>query len=56
MKTTTMNRTDLRSNAQLPYPNAATRRELVHKFVDLLLVAAIGGGAAAILLFFMVLV
>jgi hypothetical protein len=35
----------------LPYPNAATRRELIHKFLDLLLMGALGVGAAAILLF-----
>ena len=56
MKTTTLSRNDLRTRPELPYPNAATRREVLHKFVDLLLVAAIGGGAAAILLFLMVLV
>lgn len=35
----------------LPYPNAATHRELMHKFVDLLLVSAMGIAFAAIVLF-----
>lgn len=35
---------------QVPYPNAATRKEIMHKLLDMLLVAAIGGGAAASLL------
>ena len=33
------------------YPNAATRRQVAHKVLDLLLMAAIGAGAAAIALF-----
>ena len=36
---------------RIPYPNAATRKEILRKIVDLLLVAAIGAGAAASLLF-----
>lgn len=44
MKTTT-----IRKQA-LPYPNAATRRQVAHKILDLLLMAAIGAGAAAMLL------
>lgn len=39
----------------LPYPNAATRRELMNKFVDLLLVSAMGIAFAAIVLFLPVL-
>ena len=39
----------------IPYPNAATRREVLHKLLDTLLVAASGVGAAAILLLLMVL-
>ena len=36
-----------------PYPNAATRRELIHKVLDhLLLVASCAGIAAALLLLF----
>lgn len=44
MKTTTIRKT------ALPYPNAATRRQIMHKVLDLLLMAAIGAGAAAALL------
>lgn len=51
MKTTALYRTDYANRPNLPYPNAATRRELMHKFMDLLLMAALGVGAAAILLF-----
>lgn len=39
----------------IPYPNAATRQEMLHKFLDLLLVAAIGAGLAASLIFLVVL-
>ena len=46
-----------KSNYQpvIPYPNAATRREVLHKILDTLLVAASGMGIAAILLLCMVL-
>lgn len=37
------------------YPNAATRREVLHKVLDTLLVAASGMGLGAILLLCMVL-
>lgn len=55
MKTAVTYRTDYAPQPNLPYPNAATRRELINKAVDLLLVAAIGVGAAAILLFLLAL-
>lgn len=55
MKTAAMNRSSYVSQPNLPYPNAATRRELVKKFLDLLLVAAMGAGAAAMFLLIMVL-
>ena len=41
--------------SSIPYPNAATRREVLHKALDTLLVAASGMGIAAILLLCMVL-
>lgn len=56
MKTTVIYRNEVRSMPQLPYPNAATRRELIRKALDILTMAAIGVGAAAILLFLIVLV
>ncbi len=51
MKTTALHRSDYANRPNLPYPNAATRREMFNKFLDLLLVAALGAGTAAILLF-----
>jgi len=39
----------------VPYPNAATRKEMFHKMLDTLLVAASGMGIGAILLLLMVL-
>ena len=38
-----------------PYPNSATRQEVLHKVLDTLLVAVSGMGIAAILLLCMVL-
>ena len=38
-----------RPAVQVPYPNAATRREMFQKLLDTLLVAASGMGLAAIL-------
>ena len=35
---------------QVPYPNAATPTQVLHKFLDTLIVAASGAGLAAILL------
>lgn len=40
----------------IPYPNAMTRKETLHKILDLLLVAAMGAGCAASLLFLLVLI
>ncbi len=34
----------------LPYPNAATRRQIVNRILDMLLMAAIGAGLGAMLL------
>ena len=51
MRTTALYQTDYANRPNLPYPNAATRRQLLNKFLDLLLMAALGIGAAAILLF-----
>lgn len=44
MKTTTVRK------SALPYPNAATRRQIANKVLDLMLMAAIGAGSAAMLL------
>lgn len=51
MKTATLYRSDYANRPHVPYPNAATRREIMHKFLDLLTMAALGIGAAAIILF-----
>ena len=55
MKTNVLYRTNYANRPNLPYPNAATRRELFGKFLDLLLMAALGAGSAAILLFLLAL-
>lgn len=51
MKAITLKATDFANRPHAPYPNAATYREVVHKALDMLLVAAIGIGTAAIGLF-----
>lgn len=56
MKTAVIRRSDLKMHPEIPYPNAATRKEMLNKFLDLLLVGAIGAGLAASLLFLLVLV
>ena len=53
MKTVTAHATVVTKRPNLPYPNAATRREVLHKLVDLALVAASGMGIAAMLLLLM---
>ena len=46
MKTVTMDRRNY-----IPYPNAATRRQQLHKFLDKCLVVASAIGIATILMF-----
>ena len=53
MKTATITRNENRP--ALPYPNAATRRQILNRVLDLLLTCAIGAAFAAMLLFLMVL-
>lgn len=55
MKTRVLHCPEHAKMPQIPYPNAATRKEILRKIVDILLVAAIGAGAAASLLFLMAL-
>ena len=50
MKTTVIN-----EKATIPYPNAATRRQIANKVLDLLLMAAVGAGLATMLLLFLAL-
>lgn len=54
MKTATVRRNNYTTNPQIPFPNAATRKELIHRFLDLLLMGATGAGLAASLLFLLV--
>jgi hypothetical protein len=55
MKTAVVNRTNLVTRPNLPYPNAATKRQVIDRFVELLLMATLGIGAAAIILFLLAL-
>lgn len=47
--------TDAKMHPGLPYPNAASRQERLHKLLDLALTAAIGAAVAACLTFLIVL-
>lgn len=51
MKTVAIRRREYSLFSNIPYPNAATRKQLFNRVVDLLLTAALGSGAAAIILF-----
>lgn len=51
MKATTVYRTNFMSRPVVPYPNAASRRHVLGKLLDILLVTASGAGIAAVLLF-----
>lgn len=55
MKSITAYRTDLANRPNLPYPNAATKRQILDRFVELLLMGALGVGFAAIVLFILAL-
>lgn len=55
MRTITLKQSGYSNMPNLPYPNSATRRELLHRFLNFLLVAAMGAGAAASLLFILAL-
>ena len=56
MRTYAINDCKTKARRGLPYPNAATRQEMLNKFIDLLLVGAIGAGLAASMLLLLVLV
>ena len=51
MKTATIKSMQLTATATIPYPNAATKQEILCKFLDLLLIGAIGAGLAACIIF-----
>lgn len=56
MKATVCHRQNIVRHQPLPYPNAATRRQILQKFLDLLLVAACGMGMAAAVLLLLVVI
>lgn len=39
----------------IPFPNAATPREMLHRFLDKMLVAAMGAGVSASIFFLVIL-
>jgi len=45
-----------RSTKVVPYPNAATRRQILNKILDYVLVGACGMGIAAMLLLLLIIV
>ena len=51
MKTATIS-TKISSRPNIPYPNAATRQEIMNKFVDNLLIAAMVFATVTAFLFF----
>lgn len=55
MKAATIYNPAATNTEAVAYPNGMTRRQLLNKLVDFLLIAAIGVGAAAILLFLLAL-
>ena len=55
MKTAALRRRIVRFNTYIPYPNAATGRQMLQKVLDLILMAVCGAGIAAVLLFILVL-
>ena len=55
MKTATVYRSDYTKRPSLPYPNAATRREMLNKLIDYLLIGAMGVAAVTVVLFFLTL-
>ena len=56
MKTAVAYRQNYLPRQPLPFPNAAGRRQVLHKFLDILLIAASGVGLAAALMLLLVLV
>ena len=55
MKAAALRRRIVRFNTYIPYPNAATGRQILQKVLDMILMAACGMGIAAVFLFMMVL-
>lgn len=55
MKISALRQQIIRFNHYIPYPNAVTGRQMLHKFLDFLVIAASGMGIAAILSLMLVL-
>lgn len=55
MKQATVTHTDFLSRPVVPYPNAATRRQLLNKIVDGLLIAAMGVACVTLFAFMLTL-
>lgn len=55
MKTTVYYPTNRSVKTRIAYPNAASRRQVLGRIIDLLVMAASGAGAAAIVLFLLAL-
>ena len=55
MKTNNVCRQNYQACAPIPFPNAATRRQILNKVLDYLLMGAIGSGLGAMLLFILAL-
>ncbi len=55
MKTAVIRPTAAQMRHNIPHPNAATRKEMLHKFLDLLVMGAVGAGLSAATLFWLVL-
>ena len=53
MKTTIIHRQNAKTRSRIPYPNAATKKEILHNIVDALLSAAFGAALATIVLLLM---
>ena len=55
MKTATTRKPSIAKQFRVPFPNAATRQQIIDHFVELLLTGAVGISAAAIILFILAL-
>ncbi len=53
MKIAAVKQNALKARPNIPYPNAATTKELVHRFLNLATMAGVGAAMAAAALFLM---
>ena len=53
MKSTTIHRNKNQVRSPIPYPNAATREEMIHKVLNTVICGVIGAGIAACTLLFL---